>query len=65
MALANTERGARRWRSFLKANWDLGFTTFGGPPVHFKIVSYSNPSLNPMELKKITLLTVRRVAACE
>jgi len=27
------------WRSFLEANWDLGFTAFGGPPVHFKIVS--------------------------
>ncbi|KAK4446692.1 chromate transporter-domain-containing protein [Podospora aff. communis PSN243] len=25
------------WRSFLAANWDLGFTAFGGPPVHFKI----------------------------
>ena len=22
-------------------NWHLGFTAFGGPPVHFKIVSYS------------------------
>jgi hypothetical protein len=29
---------ATKWRSFLAANWDLGFTAFGGPPVHFKIV---------------------------
>lgn len=21
-------------------NWYLGFTSFGGPPVHFKIVSF-------------------------
>ncbi|KAK5651671.1 hypothetical protein OQA88_11737 [Cercophora sp. LCS_1] len=27
------------WRSFIAVNWDLGFTAFGGPPVHFKIVS--------------------------
>jgi hypothetical protein len=23
----------------LAVNWHLGFTSFGGPPVHFKIVS--------------------------
>ncbi|KAK0653126.1 chromate transporter-domain-containing protein [Cercophora newfieldiana] len=28
---------AASWRVFLAANWDLGFTAFGGPPVHFKI----------------------------
>lgn len=26
-------------RSILRVNWHLGFTAFGGPPVHFKIVS--------------------------
>ena len=25
--------------SVLSVNWPLGFTSFGGPPVHFKIVS--------------------------
>ncbi|KAL7620228.1 hypothetical protein AAE478_009221 [Parahypoxylon ruwenzoriense] len=27
----------KAWRT-LKANWHLGFTAFGGPPVHFKIL---------------------------
>lgn len=27
----------RAWE-VLKVNWHLGFTSFGGPPVHFKIV---------------------------
>jgi hypothetical protein len=26
------------WK-ILQVNWHLGFTAFGGPPVHFKIVS--------------------------
>lgn len=25
--------------TILQVNWHLGFTAFGGPPVHFKIVS--------------------------
>jgi len=28
----------RAW-TVLRVNWLLGFTAFGGPPVHFKIVS--------------------------
>lgn len=30
---------ARRLKNTAKENWYLGFTSFGGPPVHFKIVS--------------------------
>ncbi|KAK6360900.1 hypothetical protein TWF730_007015 [Orbilia blumenaviensis] len=26
-----------KWRDFAIANWHLGFTAFGGPPVHFQI----------------------------
>ncbi|KAK6329964.1 hypothetical protein TWF718_003391 [Orbilia javanica] len=26
-----------KWRDFVVANWHLGFTAFGGPPVHFQI----------------------------
>ncbi|EPS39598.1 hypothetical protein H072_6661 [Dactylellina haptotyla CBS 200.50] len=26
-----------KWRDLLVANWHLGFTCFGGPPVHFQI----------------------------
>jgi hypothetical protein len=28
----------RAWQT-VKVNWHLGITAFGGPPVHFKIVS--------------------------
>ena len=34
---------ARKLENTVKENWYLGFTSFGGPPVHFKIVS--NPRL--------------------
>jgi hypothetical protein len=30
---------ARRIWTTVKKNWYLGFTSFGGPPVHFRIVS--------------------------
>lgn len=30
--------GAHLWHMF-RYNWHLGFTSFGGPAVHFKIVS--------------------------
>lgn len=40
------EKTEKSWRSnveglrnTVKENWYLGFTSFGGPPVHFKIVS--------------------------
>lgn len=26
------------WRDMLQRNWYLGFTSFGGPAVHFQIV---------------------------
>jgi len=32
----------KRWPNLwntVRENWYLGFTSFGGPPVHFKIVS--------------------------
>lgn len=32
--------GAKLWNA-VHTNYYLGFTSFGGPPVHFKIVSYS------------------------
>ena len=32
--------GGKLW-SAIKTNYHLGFTSFGGPPVHFKIVSCS------------------------
>ncbi|KAK6355193.1 hypothetical protein TWF696_004310 [Orbilia brochopaga] len=28
---------SERWRELVLANWHLGFTAFGGPPVHFQI----------------------------
>ncbi|RVD89088.1 uncharacterized protein DFL_000110 [Arthrobotrys flagrans] len=28
---------SEKWRNFVVANWHLGFTAFGGPPVHFQI----------------------------
>jgi hypothetical protein len=33
----------------LRENWYLGFTSFGGPPTHFKIVShkYPGPPIRP------------------
>lgn len=34
---------ARRAWKVLRANWHLGVTAFGGPPVHFRIVSYLPP----------------------
>ncbi|OAA74560.1 chromate ion transporter [Akanthomyces lecanii RCEF 1005] len=30
----------QRLRSSVKQNWSLGFTSFGGPPVHFKILQW-------------------------
>ncbi|KAK6498430.1 hypothetical protein TWF481_011022 [Arthrobotrys musiformis] len=30
-------RISEKWRDFVVANWHLGFTAFGGPPVHFQI----------------------------
>ena len=33
----------RSWK-VLRANWHLGVTAFGGPPVHFKIVRHLFPS---------------------
>lgn len=35
------ERNVDGLRNTVKENWYLGFTSFGGPPVHFKIVSVS------------------------
>jgi hypothetical protein len=37
-------RAADRGLQTLKVNWHLGFTAFGGPPVHFKIVSITSHS---------------------
>lgn len=31
--------GHRAWK-VIRANWHLGVTAFGGPPVHFQIVSW-------------------------
>jgi hypothetical protein len=36
-------RAADRGLQTLQVNWHLGFTAFGGPPVHFKIVSNQPP----------------------
>ena len=33
-----SKTGPRLWET-VRHNWHLGFTAFGGPPVHFKIVS--------------------------
>lgn len=40
------DRSRTRAWNMVRENWHLGFTSFGGPPVHFKIVSYraSQPS---------------------
>jgi hypothetical protein len=34
---ANTSKFAARMGDVLARTWDLGFTAFGGPPVHFQI----------------------------
>jgi len=36
---------APRFWSTLSENWSLGFTSFGGPPVHFKIVRLAKAAL--------------------
>lgn len=35
---ANTEKLKWRLAEMLLRTWDLGFTAFGGPPVHFQIL---------------------------
>ena len=35
----NTANLGNRFWNTIRENWYLGFTSFGGPPVHFKIVS--------------------------
>jgi hypothetical protein len=35
---ANTERLQWRLAELFVRTWDLGFTAFGGPPVHFQIL---------------------------
>lgn len=37
----NPDRVAKQLWEVVKQGWYLGFTSFGGPPVHFKIVSLS------------------------
>ncbi len=36
----NPSRVAKQLREVVLQGWYLGFTSFGGPPVHFKIVSF-------------------------
>lgn len=47
MAIGGWEQDMRRAADdslqTLQVNWHLGFTSFGGPPVHFKIVSQAMP----------------------
>lgn len=38
--------GRRAWK-VVRVNWHLGVTAFGGPPVHFQIVSFMLAVLNP------------------
>lgn len=35
---ANTEKLGWRLAEVVARTWDLGFTAFGGPPVHFQIL---------------------------
>jgi hypothetical protein len=35
---ANTEKLGGRLAEVVARTWDLGFTAFGGPPVHFQIL---------------------------
>lgn len=35
---ANTSKLALRVADVVRRTWDLGFTAFGGPPVHFQIL---------------------------
>jgi hypothetical protein len=34
------QHALQKARDVVAQNWYLGFTAFGGPPVHFKIVSF-------------------------
>jgi phosphoketolase len=38
----NPGRVAERLWEVVEQGWYLGFTAFGGPPVHFKIVSFES-----------------------
>jgi len=46
----------RAWET-LSVNWMLGFTAFGGPPVHFKIVRH-NTAFPPKHTYLPTYLTI-------
>lgn len=35
---ANNDKLLRRVQDVFSRTWDLGFTAFGGPPVHFQIL---------------------------
>ena len=35
---ANNEKLLDRFHDVFSRTWDLGFTAFGGPPVHFRIL---------------------------
>jgi hypothetical protein len=35
---ANNDKLLLRFQDVLYRTWDLGFTAFGGPPVHFRIL---------------------------
>lgn len=56
MAIGGLEHSLRRVADnslqTLKVNWHLGFTSFGGPPVHFKIVRTTTN--HPDEQRKLT-----------
>lgn len=54
----------RRWQSGVRRAWDttvfqwhLGFTAFGGPPVHFKIVSAGMQLIKDYDLTRDSSMT--------
>jgi hypothetical protein len=53
----------RRFRETLEQAWYLGFTAFGGPPVHFKIVRFiaSEGHRKGIDAKSNLLLTAFQI----
>ncbi|RBR13496.1 uncharacterized protein FIESC28_08124 [Fusarium coffeatum] len=53
MAIGGLEHSLRRVADnslqTLKVNWHLGFTSFGGPPVHFKITEFHDKFVNKLK----------------
>lgn len=60
---ANNEKLLDRFHDVFSRTWDLGFTAFGGPPVHFRILYQrfvdgegKTPWIDDQTVRDLTLL---------